>query len=259
LHSGQKPEPAAITWRARWAKRAPLILLVVIGLFFWIPQLLRATVGENGPTTTAIEEPAAGADKLPAERNATSPVDVPPRTWPMPHVRAAANWKSASGPCETDPLAKSAELAGLSTAIFRTSRDASGRDEIQWDCSERQLGIRLAGQINPKPLPMTTRQKTRLTQAETDGLVLSNTILGETRRAAIINGRLYREGDRLSAGGRAFRVTNIGEYQIELERDGRVQGRGLRLSIRVEPDAPNIGGHADKNSQPPFALNTSGK
>jgi hypothetical protein len=54
------------------------------------------------------------------------------------------------------------------------------------------------------------------TCALTGRLVLTTTILGKTRRAAIINGRLYREGDKLVAGSELYRLASVAEDHIEL-------------------------------------------
>jgi hypothetical protein len=47
-------------------------------------------------------------------------------------------------------------------------------------------------------------------------LVVTTTILGRTRRAAIVNGRLYREGDRIGAGNELYRLAGIAEDHIDL-------------------------------------------
>jgi hypothetical protein len=81
------------------------------------------------------------------------------------------------------------------------------------------------------------------TPALVSRLVLTTTILGKTRRAAIINGRLYREGDKIVAGTELYRLAAVDEDQIDLVGLGRIAGakRQLHLDLShesiVEPPA----------------------
>jgi len=63
--------------------------------------------------------------------------------------------------------------------------------------------------------------------------VLTATILGKTRRAAVVNGRLHREGDRIIAAGELFRLTSVAEDRIELLRDGKELGGDRHLTVRM--------------------------
>ncbi len=81
-------------------------------------------------------------------------------------------------------------------------------------------------------LSYPTVDKPSLTGA--DRIVLTATILGKTRRAAIINGRLYREGDHIVAAGEPLRLTSVGENRVELSSETSGHGsadRHLSLSL----------------------------
>ena len=77
----------------------------------------------------------------------------------------------------------------------------------------------------PSPLParpVSARPVPR--RLESPGIVLTATILGKTQRAAVINGRLRREGDAVMIADTCYRLTNVGEDHIELLRTGRPSG-----------------------------------
>jgi hypothetical protein len=131
-------------------RRTAWVLLFVLGLFFWIPVLLRARLGASASTQTPITA-------------------APPST---PAVDASA-----------------AAPAVSSTAV-----------------------------LEPAP-------------ALISHLVLTTTILGKTRRAAIVNGRLYREGDKIVAGTELYRLAAVDEDRIELVGLGRIAGAKRRLHL----------------------------
>ncbi len=68
--------------------------------------------------------------------------------------------------------------------------------------------------------------------ALTSRLLLTTTILGKTRRAAIVNGRLYREGDRIVAGSERYRLAGVAEDRIELV--ALSPSAGTKRSVRLE-------------------------
>ena len=52
------------------------------------------------------------------------------------------------------------------------------------------------------------------------GLVLSTTMVGQSRRAALISGRTYELGSKIRVEGEAFRLIEVEPNRIVLERDG---------------------------------------
>jgi hypothetical protein len=66
-------------------------------------------------------------------------------------------------------------------------------------------------------------------------LHLTTTILGKTRRAAIVNGRLYREGDKIVAANELYRLASVAEGRIELVTLG--PGAGSKRSVLLDPAA----------------------
>ena len=68
-----------------------------------------------------------------------------------------------------------------------------------------------------------------------DVIVLTTTILGKTHRAAVVNGRLHREGDRIVIAGETFRLASVAEDRIELESVGSHSASARSLIIRRAP------------------------
>ena len=68
--------------------------------------------------------------------------------------------------------------------------------------------------------PDANRTAANALPAGKERIVLTTTILGKTHRAAVINGRLHREGDRIAIAGDTFRLTSVAEDRIELQTVG---------------------------------------
>jgi hypothetical protein len=150
--------------RINWAKHATFVVLVVCGLIFWVPALLRATVGDTQATAAALDDAARSRD-----RSATA-----------------------------DATEASAKPGGLLSETVL--------------CVERP-------------------------RSAADCLVLTSTILGKSRRAAIVNGRLHRQGDRILAAGELFQLTRVADDRIELSREvgnaGGAAAGDRQLTIRL--------------------------
>ena len=131
-------------------------MLVLLGLVFWIPPWLRATVGETGDGPTP-------PDDAPREALASDGEFTTAKLLEAPH-------------------------ANLTTA---------------------------------NALPFGK-----------DVVVLTTTILGKTHRAAVVNGRLHREGDRIVIAGETFRLASVAEDRIELQTVGSHSAIARSLIIR---------------------------
>jgi hypothetical protein len=149
----------ALRRRRNWPKHAAFTVLVVLGLVFWIPPWLRATVGETG--------------------DALTPPDDAPR----------------------EALASDGEFA--TTKLLET--------------------------------PHANRAAASVAPLGKDVVVLTATILGKSHRAAVVNGRLRREGDRIVIAGETFRLASIAEDRIELQTVGSHSASARALVIRRAP------------------------
>jgi hypothetical protein len=167
VHLEAKSEPALAQAIGNRLRRSTWILLLLLGLFLWIPALLRAKVGASAGTessTVDVRNPAADVQSL---RVAEAP-------------------------------------ATMHAVSLAASRQA--------------------------PPAIASR------------LVLTTTILGKTRRAAIVNGRLYREGDKIVAGSELYRLCGVAEDRIEVLALGRYPGAKhcvmLQSAAAQNPDPP---------------------
>jgi hypothetical protein len=144
-------------------RRAAWIALFVLGLFFWIPTLLRARLGASAVTDNlAGDARAASASELPTQ------ITEPPAV--IPAITSTTSCRSAA---------------------------------------------------------LTSR------------LIVTTTILGKTHRAAIVNGRLYREGDKIAAGSELYRLAGVAEDRIDLV--ALAPSAGMKRSLTLQP-APESAG-----------------
>jgi hypothetical protein len=146
-------------------RRAAWITLFVLGLFFWIPTLLRARLGASAVTDNPTVDARAGSTS-----------DVPARI-----------------------------------------------DELS--------------AVNPALTPTASCRSAALTSR----LVVTTTILGKTRRAAIVNGRLYREGDKIAAGSELYRLAGVTEDRIELV--ALAPSAGVKRLVTLQPAPESAGDH----------------
>jgi hypothetical protein len=161
--------PGSVPAGGRRLRRAAWIALFVLGLFFWIPILLRARLGASAVTDkSAVDAQARCSPALPA---------------PIAESQPAIPARSPTASCRP---------AALSSPI-----------------------------------------------------VVTTTILGKTRRAAIVNGRLYREGDKIAAGSELYRLAGVAEDRIELVALCPSAGakRSVNLQAVPESDRDRSGSH----------------
>jgi hypothetical protein len=67
-------------------------------------------------------------------------------------------------------------------------------------------------------------------------LDVTTTILGKTRRAAIVNGRLYREGDKIVAGSETYRLAGVAEDRVDLVALGPGAGAKRSVPLNLAPE-----------------------
>lgn len=181
-------------------KKAGLLgLLLLVAAYFWAP-LLRQWIStlENAPETStaaaapAVDVPPTTAANAPTPSLANMPAPAPPKF----------HWRHLAQAIETDPQMRSAAP---------TAEPGAQRDPF---VDPRPPVV---AQAVPDPEPV----RDDLTPGEL-GLVLSSTIVGESRRTAVINGKIYVPGRELEASdGMVFVVSRIEPWGIVLERAGK--------------------------------------
>jgi hypothetical protein len=124
-----------------------------------------------------------------------------------------------------DPLANPIELASAAPAPLASGPDAT---------ADPQAAHRPAAKRG-KNKGATRHAAGDSPRRDSADIVLTSTILGSSRRAAVINGRLYREGDRLVLSGDTFKLASVAENRIELQHDRKKTGRRTRVIVRTIP------------------------
>ena len=77
---------------------------------------------------------------------------------------------------------------------------------------------------------------TRSPRSTRQAVIVTATILGKSRRAAVVNGRVRREGDRFVVADELFRLVSVAEDRVELLRDGPESGGDRSLTVRTTPE-----------------------
>jgi len=169
-------------------KAAALALLLAAAAWFWGPIVWR-TFGGAKPPTTAQALVMSGEQQT-ATTTAEAPNNVPKASWSQ--LLAARRSDPHTQPAKFDPnWPQPFKVQALATAS--------------------------AGQPQHAQVVLTPAQA---------GLVLESIAYGSTKRAAMINGEIYREGSEVAiaaAAGAAvsFQVARIDRASVVLERYGR--------------------------------------
>lgn len=202
--------------KASWRKTALLGLLFVVGLFFWIPPLVRMVAGGGTPRPAAGTQPATAAvqPSSPVRNSSDGGSRVSAEVKP-PRL----TWKDIGRILASDPLARSADASALSGTPFRIDPDQFAPPLLFAEASP----------------PDTTPEPDTLS-ADADaanGPVLKSTIVGVERRAAFIDRRLYFEGSDISVGGETYRLAAVYPRKVILRRGEH----SLELTI-APPELP---------------------
>jgi hypothetical protein len=172
------------------AKAGVLGLLVVLALWFWAP-LVWGWIGSREGSS----QPSPTGSPL-ATRDASSP--APAST---PTAAPAATWQQLVEWRKRDPRTTAADMLKTRRDPFHAIPSAVVQEEV-------------------KAAPVVQVVLT----PEQLGLKLSSTVVGSDRRVALINGRIYREGQVIKCGKEAqeilFRLAEIHSRHVVLEREG---------------------------------------
>lgn len=221
--------------KASWPKTLLLGSLLLVGLFFWIPPLVRAMV--NSPHSPAAET-ASGAMAL-----------LPPATKTSPARTSSGSrtitWEKADDIIKTDPLVRSAEVAAIHGNPFQLAPDQfsppilfsdtpPADDPQRTSVAGRSGG---AGKAKSAAQSVSGEHAAAATAVnKPDGLVLKSTILGEKRRAALINEKLYSEGSLIQVDGVSYILTAVRAREVELRKGEQM----FLLALPGTVSNPNI-------------------
>lgn len=201
-----------------WQKTALLSVLLVVGLSFWIPQLLRAVTKKSG-----IAKPAAVAAATPAVKTSTTPSQLPTVTVAAQAApkKTEFSWERGEKLLQTDPLVRSVEVAALRGDPFRMDRDQFPPPILFED----------------EPVKATAASARVPVVSDTklaEKLVLKSTIVGRKRRAAFINDKLYYEGREIQVDGQKYLLSAVFPRKVQITQGTTVFELAIKSSFSSE-------------------------
>jgi hypothetical protein len=180
-------------------KAAMLALLAIVAAWFWLPLVLKSHSPAAPPVAAT---PAAAA--------AHSSTQGPAR--PAVAGKEQMSWHDVAASIDRDPRMVPATLNGLAKKrnpfVSPVNVATSDQTAATKEDGKKQPGDEVEAE-QPPPGPGDL------------GLVLSSTLVGRSRRAALISGRTYELGSKIRVEGEAFRLVEVEPSRIVLERDGQ--------------------------------------
>lgn len=211
--------------KASWQKSAALGMLLLLGLYFWLPMLTRAfDTGSANAMAAPTPVPAGPLSSPPPSAGPSGPAGGHAEA----AEKAAFDWQAASRAHEHDDLLQPAG---------RTDFDG---DPFQVDPAQFPPPV-LFAEVEPQravPRQDARSQADPRSEAGLSGVVLSSTIVSSSRRAALINSRLYLEGAQVRIDGHSYRLASVEPRRVILH-DG-TQAFELEIRMPFETDQPTF-------------------
>lgn len=180
--------------KASAAKTAVLGLLLLVGLFFWVPPLLKAFSG--GATSASTSPPPSTAAAASATASA-------PTTNPSEPAKKMRDSKTIVKLLHEQPLWQPVSADEMPQKPFGLNLDLLPLPvEIEQDGVDEPL----LSAVKPAAKPIE----------KLDGLVLKSTLVGPTRRVAIINNQLYSEGQNVFWNDKQLRLESVNRKSVTL-------------------------------------------
>ncbi|MBW3540254.1 MAG: hypothetical protein KY476_08285 [Planctomycetes bacterium] len=185
--------------RANWRKTALLAVLFAVGLCFWVPLLLKGLGGSKPAKPTARVPRPAAAPAPSVPQTPPSPAVASPAAVPAP---AAVSWKQLAYQTGNDPLLQPAVPADVRRDPFRLDRGPFS-PPVLFAAEPLAVGPQVIG----PQAPPTHRPQ------------LTSTVIGSRLRAALIDGRVYREGAGIVVDGVQWQISAVLPRRVVLARD----------------------------------------
>ena len=211
--------------KANGKKAGLLAGLFLFGCCFWVPMLVRA-----------ISPKQAAAASLPGQSTSTDPAlsGIAPGMLnpgnPAGQVDPGSDqfWSNLSDALACDPMYRSADIQRLSRNPFEGNEPAE------------PAPVQLAQEPAPPAVEESQDEAVR-----PEELILTSTIIGKTRRAALINGQVYQVGRRLQANGHSYLVTKVESNRVVLTGPGET----IELTL-ARPQLKDVLGREDSAVSP---------
>lgn|GEM_PF-817195 len=187
--------------KASWQKTALLMVLLLVGLCFWLPPLFRLMSGGTGPTpTVAVVATPTVSVASPVSAAAPAAVSAAP---------SVPEWQQRVAVLESDPLVQSVEVSAFRGNPFQLDWNQFSPPVLFEDDRDSDVETRRrTASAAPARLP--------------SGLVLKSTIIGLNKRAALINSRLYHEGREVNINGDVYLLKAVMPRKVVLSRGDNV-------------------------------------
>lgn len=207
------PDPTRSRDIASSVLPALLGILLVVGIILWVRQLILVSV-YDAPVADSTNKPHA-------TQHTTIDADV------RFDVRSGNPRETSSGPGSdrhgerqqsTDPLVRSAEVVAIESNPF-------GIDQVRHEArthTEDASGATPRSGVTMSISGEQPSSRSSLDGAGASRLVLQSTIVGEKRRAALINNKLLREGTVFHVDGQVYRLKQVFRGHVVLEQNGRI-------------------------------------
>ena len=196
--------------KASAPKTAALAVLVLVGLYFWIPPLWRMAVGRDAASATTAE-PAVQA-------TAPTPTVAATSQEAMPAGPPVLGWEEAERLRSEDDLFRSASRSDIRSDAFTFDDGFLPIDVVfAEDPSGRHVVI--ANERRPEP-QAAAAAIVKKAGSPPPPLKLGSTLVGSDRRAAIINDKVYAEGATVTVADRTWTLRNVEPRRVVLDGDG---------------------------------------
>ncbi len=183
--------------KASVGKTVVLALLLLVGLFFWVPPLLKAfSSGATAAPPTSVEVKAASSGSS-ATASATSPNSLESVN------KKSRDSKTLLKLLHEHPLLQPASAEEMPQKPFGLNEDLLPLPVLIADDDLAELPAS-ASKAAPKPIE------------KLDGLVLKSTLVGPSRRVAIINNQLFREGQSVPWNDRQLLLESVSRKSVTL-------------------------------------------
>ena len=219
---------------------AALGVLFLLGCGCWVPLLLRA----SAPREVATAQGAALVNRVTGLSTRGPSNSIPVQAIPNEIGVGARSsfWKSLSESLESDPLFHPADMSLV-------TRDPFAIDDEQLplpvlfaaaDTEEQvaRLDVQTALSASPTVRPVS------LAKSLAPELELNSTMVGRTRRVALIHGRLYHQGQDVIANGQRYRLASVESQRVVLtagDQNFVLTMSRPQLRDALSPDgAPNL-------------------
>ena len=180
--------------KASAGKTAALGLLLLVGLYFWVPPLLKAFSSETPASPAAPPTVSTSTSATDSSSKKPNSANSPKR----PHDSA-----ELVKLLREFPLMQSVQVDELPEKPFGLDEDSI------------PLPVEIESDLLAEPPPPPPQPKEKPIERLV-GLTLKSTLVGPTRRAAMINNRLYHEGQQVPWNDRQLRLESVSRKSVTL-------------------------------------------